>query len=43
VPPTEGRFCGEAAIDGRGGALTVMLKDMAGAALWRRSLEPGSA
>ena len=41
VPPTEGgQFFGEAAIEGRSGVLTVMLKDMAGATLWQRSFEP---
>lgn len=41
VPPTEGRlFFGEAAIEGRSGVLTVMLKDVTGAALWQRSFEP---
>ena len=44
VPPTEGlQFFGEAAIDGRSGALTVMLKDMAGATLWQRGFEPERA
>jgi alkaline phosphatase D len=41
VSPAEGgQFFGEAAIDGRSGALTVMLKDMANAVLWQRSFEP---
>jgi alkaline phosphatase D len=41
VPPTEGgQFFGEAAIEGRSGVLTVMLKDMAGTTLWHRSFEP---
>ncbi len=41
VPPTEGgQFFGEASIEGRTGALTVMLKDLTGAALWQRTLEP---
>jgi alkaline phosphatase D len=43
VPPTEGQFFGEAMIDGRSGALTIMLKDMTGATLWQRSFEPGRA
>lgn len=44
VAPSEGmQFFGEAAIEGRTGALTVMLKDMAGATLWRTTLEPGAA
>lgn len=44
VPPTEGlQFFGEAAIDGRSGVLTVMLKDMTGAALWQRAFEPERA
>jgi alkaline phosphatase D len=41
VPPTEGgQFFGEAAIEGRSGVLTVVLKDMAGTTLWHRSFEP---
>lgn len=41
APPTEGmQFFGEAAIEGRSGALTVSLKDLAGATLWQRTLEP---
>ncbi|MBW8270695.1 alkaline phosphatase D family protein [Caldovatus aquaticus] len=44
VPPTEGMlFFGEMAIEGRSGVLTVMLKDVAGATLWRRSFEPERA
>jgi alkaline phosphatase D len=43
VPPTEGQFFSEAMIDGRSGALTIMLKDMTGATLWQRSFEPGRA
>ena len=43
VPPSEGmQFFGEAAIDGRTGALTVTLKDMSGAALWQTILDPGA-
>jgi hypothetical protein len=37
------QFFGEAAIEGRSGALTVMLKDMAGATLWQTTLEPEAA
>ncbi|NOG69886.1 alkaline phosphatase [Roseicella sp. DB1501] len=41
VSPVEGgQFFGEAAIEGRSGALTVMLKDLAGETLWQRSFEP---
>lgn len=41
VPPTEGgQFFGEAAIEGRTGVLTVMLKDLNNAVLWQRSFEP---
>ncbi|MFC7474592.1 alkaline phosphatase D family protein [Dankookia sp. GCM10030260] len=41
VSPVEGgQFFGEAAIDGRSGALTVMLKDLTNAVLWQRSFEP---
>jgi alkaline phosphatase D len=44
VSPAEGmQFFGEAQIEGRSGALTVLLKDMAGATLWRRTLEPDRA
>ena len=44
VPPSEGmQFFGEAAVEGRSGALTVMLKDMSGATLWQTTLEPGAA
>jgi alkaline phosphatase D len=44
VSPAEGmQFFGEARIEGRSGALTVLLKDMAGATLWRRTLEPDRA
>ncbi len=42
LPPTAGmQFFGECAIEGRSGALTVALKDMAGATLWQRSFDPG--
>ena len=34
------QFFGEAAIEGRSGTLSVMLKDMTGATLWQRSFEP---
>jgi alkaline phosphatase D len=44
LSPAEGmQFFGEAAIDGRSGALTVMLKDLSGATLWQRTLEPEPA
>jgi len=41
VSPAEGgQYFGEVAIEGRSGALTVFLRDGAGAALWQRSFEP---
>ena len=41
LSPAEGmQFFGEVAIEGRSGAMTVMLKDMSGATLWQRSFEP---
>ena len=44
VPPSEGmQFFGEVLVDGRNGALTVMLKDMSGATLWQTTLEPEGA
>ena len=40
-PPTEGlQFFGECAIEGRSGVLHVRLKDLSGATLWERALEP---
>jgi alkaline phosphatase D len=44
VPPSEGmQYFGEVAIDGKSGAMTVLLKDMSGATLWQRSFEPERA
>jgi alkaline phosphatase D len=41
LPPSAGlQFFGEARIEGRSGAMTVMLKDVSGATLWQRTLEP---
>jgi len=41
VSPAEGgQYFGEVAIEGRSGALTVLLKDGGGATLWQRSFEP---
>ena len=41
LSPAEGmQFFGEVQVEGRTGAMTVLLKDMAGAALWQRTLEP---
>ncbi len=41
APPTEGmQFFGECAIEGRTGVLHVRLKDLSGATLWERALEP---
>jgi alkaline phosphatase D len=44
LSPAEGmQFFGECAIEGRSGALNVMLKDMTGATLWNRVFEPERA
>ncbi len=44
LSPAEGmQFFGEVAIEGRSGAMTVLLKDVAGATLWQRSFEPERA
>ena len=44
LSPAEGmQFFGEVAIEGRSGAMTVMLKDMSGATLWQRGFEPERA
>jgi alkaline phosphatase D len=41
LPPSAGlQFYGEVKIDGRSEAMTVFLKDLAGATLWQRTLEP---
>jgi alkaline phosphatase D len=41
VPPTEGlQFFGEVKIDGRTEAMTVSLKDVAGATLFKQELAP---
>jgi alkaline phosphatase D len=37
------QFFGEVQIEGRSGAMTVLLKDMTGATLWQRTLEPDTA
>ncbi len=44
LSPVEGmQFFGEARIEGKSGALTVLLKDMAGAVLRQKTLEPDQA
>ncbi len=44
LSPAEGmQFFGEVAIEGRSGAMTVMLKDTGSATLWQRSFEPDRA
>ena len=44
LPPSAGlQFFGEVEIDGRSGALTVHLRDLEGASLWRTTLEPQRA
>ena len=42
-PAEGGQYFGEAAIDGRSGVLTILLKDMEGTALWQRSFAPEAA
>lgn len=44
LPPSAGmQFFGEVEIDGRSAALTVVLRDLQGAALWRTTLQPRRA
>ena len=42
-PAERMQFFGEVAVEGRSGAMTVMLKDTGGATLWQRSFEPEPA